>query len=193
MIRCWGGDKGATLVAARRTTTLGRCNLPLKPMSRNDVGFCRGMMGVFRGRPLSCWGWFPSRWRFPWKLGFHVPGLSSVGFLPLERSCTDSVITGIWAKSVNKRAIGLFKYRCRRSMFLEEILVMVEHYVGLMALLRHAGVTFVCWLDRQRVESQCLCSRRVLVWRAQRAVSFDDTWLTAAITSEFHFDRFSWF
>jgi hypothetical protein len=113
MIRCWGGDEGATLVAARRTTTLGRCNLPLKPMSRNDVGFCRGMMGVFRGRPLSCWGWFPSRWRFPWKLGFHVPGLSSVGFLPLERSCTDSVITGIWAKSVNKRAIGLFQYRCR--------------------------------------------------------------------------------
>jgi hypothetical protein len=29
MIRCWGGDEGATLVAARRTTTLGRYSLEL--------------------------------------------------------------------------------------------------------------------------------------------------------------------
>jgi hypothetical protein len=27
MIKCWGGDEGATLVAARRTATLGRYNL----------------------------------------------------------------------------------------------------------------------------------------------------------------------
>jgi hypothetical protein len=27
MIRCWGGDEGATLVAARRTATLGRYKL----------------------------------------------------------------------------------------------------------------------------------------------------------------------
>jgi hypothetical protein len=25
-IRCWGGDEGATLLAARRTATLGRYN-----------------------------------------------------------------------------------------------------------------------------------------------------------------------
>jgi hypothetical protein len=49
MIKVGGSDEGASLVAARRTTSLGRYNLPLKTMSRNDVGFCRGtsfLLGV---------------------------------------------------------------------------------------------------------------------------------------------------
>jgi hypothetical protein len=29
MIRCWGNDEGATLVASRRTTTLGRYKIKI--------------------------------------------------------------------------------------------------------------------------------------------------------------------
>jgi hypothetical protein len=34
-----------------------------------------------------------------------------------------------------------------RSVFLEEIPVMMEHYIGLMALVRRADVTFLCGMN----------------------------------------------
>jgi hypothetical protein len=82
MIRCWGGDEGATLVAARRTTTLGRCNLPLKPMSRNDVGFCRGMMGSSGGDLFLTGGGFRRGGGFPESCDFMLLVFRLLGFSP---------------------------------------------------------------------------------------------------------------
>jgi hypothetical protein len=58
----WSGagrdDEDAILVAARRTTTLQRYNLPLKTISRDDVGFFRGIKRFSGGDFFFAWGGF---------------------------------------------------------------------------------------------------------------------------------------